>query len=568
MGDAKPMNEAEGNARAGKEEIASGAEVLQAMLKTAKAFRMYLPNNPLRKKFIDEATEKMSAHLRRYGQFQLDVEQFTIYYGGTSIHENRDAKESIAFRLYSDGIRSLLFREGIRHDEISDFLDIVGQDRPADTDDDIVTLLWIKDFPHIVYLLAEDFLEADEGKGAMPTVTSQKVGIRKAYEVPPEASTQQAPRNIEPITTEQAAALQKETAAEEARDPLQEVLKVLASILAGETDLGMFREFLEIVENLIGNLLHAGRTGEVLRLIRYLQKLERSASVAPGKRELIRSDSGKYIPADAVLALQKVMEGAQDFPVEDLPDLFRYLGPRHMKEICELLGTIQQMKMRKAAISAVVEVGKGNPRVFYPFLRDQRWYLVRNIVLILNLLGDRQSLDAVAPLASHPDLRVRKEVFAYLLKHPDPRARTAVIGFLQDESPPLRIRTLQILAAAKFTPALKAVEEMIAAKDFAEKPVQEKYALYEALGALGGDSVVPQLQRMVMKRHWLNRFKEGEVVACAVAGLKKAHTPAALEALRQAEAKRKGGELETLIARALKEAEKDGGGPISSGEDA
>ncbi len=566
MNDARPINRTEEEGRPGKEEIASAAEFLQAMLKTSKAFRIYSPNSPLRQKFIDESTEKAIAHLDRYEQCQFEVDQFSVFYRGARILDSRDAKENIAFRMYSDGIRSFHFSEGIRSQEICDFLEIVGQDRPADVDDDIVTLLWMKDLPHVSYVLAEDFLEVEEQKGAFPAVASQREGIRKVYDAPPEPVTQQVPKNIQPLSAEEAAALKKETAAEEMQDPLQEVMRVLASILAGEKDLGLFQDFLGIVDNLIANLFHAGRVGDALRLIRFLQKMEANDSVAAEKRELIRAGCGEKVTADAVLALQKSIDGDGALFPDDLVDLFRYLGARHIGSICELLGKIQQMKMRKAIISALAETGKEAPRAFYPFLQDQRWYLVRNIVLILTLIGDRKCLSAIASLAGHPDPQVRKEVFSYLLKHPDPRARAALLRYLDDESEALRIRTLQVLAAAKFAPALQEVEARIAESDFDERSLQEKCAFYGALGALGGDSVVSQLQRMLMKRHWLNRPKQNEIIACAVAGLRKARTPAALEALKKAQAKRKGSEMEGLISRALKELEAVSEVPLASGE--
>ena len=78
--------------------------------------------------------------------------------------------------------------------------------------------------------------------------------------------------------------------------------------------------------------------------------------------------------------------------------------------------------------------------------------------------------------------------------------------------------------------------------------------------------MVPQLQRMLMKRHWLNRPKQNEIIACAVSGLRKARTPAALEALQKAQEKRKGSEMEGLISRALKELEAVSDVPLASGE--
>lgn len=321
MSDILPLNMSADDTGPGKEEIASAAETLQALLKTSKAFRLYSSNNPLLRKFIDESAAKTTDHLHRFGKYQLDVDQFEISYGGKKIHENRDPKESVAFRMYSDGIRSILFTEGIGSEEICAFLDIVGQDRPADTDDDIVTLLWMKDLSHVSYLLAEDFLEFDREGGALPTPQSQKESIRKIYEAPPDTTSKLVPREIQPITEEEMAGLKREAEAEATRNPLQEVVTILSSVLLGERDPGLFRDFLEIVQNLVANLLHSGKTADALRLIRFLRKMEESDRVPAGKRELIRTTSGEKITPDAVLAFRNPSTATRTSPLKTSPSL-------------------------------------------------------------------------------------------------------------------------------------------------------------------------------------------------------------------------------------------------------
>ncbi len=565
MNDGRPLKGPADEVRI-KEELASATEVLWSLLKAAKAFRMYLPNNPLRQKFIQDSITKTTSHLELYGQCRFDVDQYTTSYLGTRIHESRDPRESIGFRLYADGIRSLIFSAGIQAVEICDFLDIVGQSRAVDTDDDIVTLLWMKDLPNVSYVLADDFVEVNAQQASFPADISQQPGIQQVYQTPVEPVAQPVAQPIQPLSAEEAAALKKETAAEESQDPLPEVMKILAAILAGEMGRGLFGDFLEITDNLIANLLQAGRLADALQLIRFLQKMAASDKVPPGKREMIRAGSGAGIPAAAVLALQQPLDTLEDLSLDDLVDLFRYLGSRHTASICEVLGKIEKRKMRKNIITALAEFGKDSPRSFYPFLRDKRWFLVRNILTILTTIGDQKCLGSVISLVDHPDPQVRKEVLGYLLKHPDPRARTELMRFLDDESEPLRIRALGALAAARWTPTLQAIQAIIDEKEFAGRSIAEKCAFFEALGLLAGDSVVPKLRRMAMKSGWLNRAKQSEEVICAIAGLKKVRTPAALEALGKAQGKWQGSALEEQIFQALKENEQGGAPPRNSGE--
>ena len=177
MSDIVPgLNEIVETPEVSKEELTMAADVILSMVKTSKGLKMYLPNNPLVARFIEELTGKMGRHLALYGDFKLDIDQFELRYRGKAIYENRVPKESIAFKMYFDGIRYLIFSEGIEEHELCDFLDIIGKDRPGDIDDDIVTLLWEKNLPHLTYILAEDFLEFDTVGGTPAAPAARDAG--------------------------------------------------------------------------------------------------------------------------------------------------------------------------------------------------------------------------------------------------------------------------------------------------------------------------------------------------------------------------------------------------------
>jgi HEAT repeat protein len=537
---------------AGKEETASASELLHGMLKTSKAFRMYLPNNPLLHRFVEETCSRTTEHIGRYGDYRVDVEQFELKYRGNRIYESRDPKESVAFRMFSDGIRSLSFSEGIDSDEICAVLDILGRDRLADSDDDIVTLLWMKDLPHVSYVLTDEILSMDLGGVVFAPSRSQGESIRKVYEEVTPSGAVPVHRELHVLTPEEAAMLRAEREAEEKRNAHQEITTIVSSILAGENEPGIVTDFLAIMENLISNLIRARQPAEALRLIRFLRKMEQSERVPEAKKELVRAAAGSGITPETVLALLPSLDAPDGLSADDVSDFLAFFGSRHVGPVCELLAKVQQMKIRKAILAGLMQIGKDAPAAFVPFLTDQRWFLVRNIVFILGHIGTSESIDPVLRVATHSDLRVRKEVLAFLQKMPEPRARMGLVRFLHDENVHLRIRAIQILAAVKFPPAVKALEAMEGAKDFLERPLQERRAVYEALGDLAGDSLLPRLRAMLKKRLLMGRAREKDDVTCAVAALRKMATPAAVRLLEEAEGERAGTELGFFIEDALR----------------
>ncbi|HEY6873654.1 MAG TPA: HEAT repeat domain-containing protein [Geobacteraceae bacterium] len=538
-----------------KEEIALAAEVMQAIVKTSKGFRMYLPNNPLLARFVEELKTRIGKHLSLYGEYMLDIDQFELRYKGKIVYENRDPKESMAFKMYSDGIRFIIFSEGLEESELCEFLDIVGKDRPSDVDDDIVTLLWEKDLPHLTYILAEDFLEFDSAGGGSPLLESQQDKISGIYKsissvnVPP-SSPMLIPQKILTLTDEEADWLKKARDAEEKRKPLDEVIQIITSILIGEKDPVLFGEFLEIMAKMTENLANAGELKYLFSLVRFLGNLAKNENISPSNREMIATAMGMIFSERALKVLATAIDATDAIDPEELLEFLHFFGKPAIERICELLAMVEKMKMRRVIIQVLIEIGHETPEVFFPFLSDQRWYVARNMIFILTRIGSSAALDRIVGLISHREPRIRREVLNYLERIPEAKAKTYILKFLRDESSAIRVRALQVLGGSKCTFALKPIAALAASDQFSEKELMEKKAVFEAMGELGADQMLPMFREMLMKKYWFNKSREKESVICAVAGLTRVRSSAAVKLLEEANAV-KGDEVREIIAQAI-----------------
>jgi HEAT repeat protein len=538
-----------------KEEISLATEVMQSFVKTSKGSRMYLANNPLLVRFIVELMAKMTRHLELYGEFRLDVDQFVLRYKGKTVYENSDPSESMAFKIYSDGIRFLIFTDGIEEYELCEFLEIVGKDRPSDVDDDIVTLLWEKNLPHIVYVLAEDFLEFDSAGGLQVAPGSQQEkisGIFKSIsgEAPP-PSPLLVPQKILTLDNEDTQWIRKNKEAEEKKKPLEEVVQIVCSILAGEKDPELFDDFLDILVKLSESLVSAGEIKFLFSIVKFLRNLANHEQTLPVRRELIARATDKILTEATLKAIARTIDAPDGIPPEDMLAFLHSLGREALPRVCDLLGFVQNPEKRQVIVKVLLEMGHETPEAFLPFLSDKRATLVRDMLFILTRIGTPMVFDPVVALMSHRDLAVRKEVLNYLDKIQDAKAKNCIFKFLRDESSIIRIRALQLLSHANCTFALKPIVAMAASDQFADKEMVEKKAIYEALGGLGSDQMIPMFREMLMKRHWFNKAKEKDAVICAVHGLLKVQSAAAVKLLEEAREKSKSDEAKAIITKAL-----------------
>ncbi len=100
-------------------------------------------------------------------------------YQGKVVYESQDVKESLAFVFFKDGVRELQFSKGLEFREIFDFLNVVRKsDFLNRMEDDLVTLLWEKDFSHITFTTVDEFLE---GSGIFVPATEADLIKRSEY---------------------------------------------------------------------------------------------------------------------------------------------------------------------------------------------------------------------------------------------------------------------------------------------------------------------------------------------------------------------------------------------------
>ena len=541
-----------------QEEVTSASNVIRSLTKAIKAYKIYLPNNPLHRKFFDQLKESMDDHLAEFGDLDLIIEQFIIKLEGATIYENEEAKESLAFKLNSDGIISLTFSEGLHEDEISAFLEIIGKERPYETDDDIVTQLWTENLSHISYIVADDTDAEVDGTGignGREASKEQQKDIKSEYSdmstEPPPPSPMKIPQSILSLSADEIAWLKRIKDFEETRKPVDDVINIITAILSSPLELSLFNDFMEVTTDLTIDLIKSGEVACSLELIYFISGLEKNEHMTADHRELIKLTKSKLFSKDMIVALEKIVDSTDKIEPRQLKTLILMFGRDAVRPIINLLGETSKKDMRKAIIEGLVEIGRNIPEEFFPCLKDDRWYLVRNAVLILRLIENPIAVKEVRRLISHSDLRVRKEVLLYLQSVSDESSMEAITKFLGDENDSIKKRALKLLVEQRHKPAFKTISMTIKSEDFEERELAEKKLFLEAFAELGQEEAIPTLKEMLTTKYWLNKPREKEITGLAIAGLRKINPATAIQLLSEAKASKKG-EIADLIELAIK----------------
>lgn len=538
-----------------REEVKSAKELIQHLAKTSKTLKIYLSNNPIHQKFISELLEKLEGHLSVFGPLRFRVKQFELHCSGQPVYENINRLESIAFRLFIDGLREISFHPGVDRQELITFLEVLGKEGDANrADDDIVTLLWEKHLVHIQHVVVEDLRgelrkaeECKEMRFVPPTSQQlQEVYAREApeaHEGPVSVSSKKVEipaLHIFRLTEEEVRKLKEEVRGEEELDMVGELEGILFDILRIEREPVLFSEILGIIDTIFENLMSKGDLKHARKILEFFWEMSAPAKNLPSPLQAQIQDAFiKAGDAKRILLLAPVLNAEPTEPSEELFSFMILFEKSAIPSIVELLAAVEKMKARRVLCDVLVEMGKMDLEGLISKLADQRWFLVRNLIYVLGKIGDTRVIESFSRFVRHKELKVRKEVLHALDTMDDPRASQLLIHFVHDPDLSNRIFAVKNLAKKGIKEGLRPLMEMILSKEFHGKELYEKKEIFDAVAKLGGDEVVPEIGRFLKKKWSLFKNPESdEMGLCAAVALQKVGSSRAIDALREGSASR------------------------------
>ena len=548
------------------------ADWIGALIRTIKASRTYPANSPTLHKFQAELESRTWSCLKEVGDITLVVQQFDLLYENYSVYHNADRNESLAFRFYGDGVREITFQEGLEPHELRGFLDVLKRSvETAQVQDDVVTLLWERDFRHIQYLFIslEDLTEeagqvpyesdesAEGHEGGIPWPTR---GIAED-EQPPSAAGESAGESAgEPViersddwvprvetstpwdeaigiqfalSEEENELLEKQIREEEQRALTDEVLEIVATILAAEDTPSGFLDSAAAFQRFIELAIEEGaisRANELTARLRYIasRKAETQAEFKGLAEQVIReigrpSFLGQMAPT---------LNSHSEIDPGVLTNFLVQLGPSAAPAICDLLGQVNQVRYRRALCESLAISCREDVEVLIERLSDSRWYVIRNIVYILGRIAHQGVERALDRALHHEDVRVRKEAVRALGNIESPTSRAYLVSAFRDPDAGVRIQAAMTLAVKRDDRAAQSILGVIQGPDFMRRDTNERQAFFEALGRCGSDTLVPKLESILTRGGLFGSGNEEERLHAALA-MAWLGTPAALKVLNR-----------------------------------
>ncbi len=302
----------------------------------------------------------------------------------------------------------------------------------------------------------------------------------------------------------------------------REALAALADVIALETDPGRFTRAAHAIQRILVGAFEErrlGAAGEALAVIVKEAARRRDENDILAILNKVRRDAGR---TERIEVLLSALENESEASVTQATNYLTTLGGAGITSLLDLLAVENRQSRRRLICQLLMASGQTNIASLGNKVMDHRWYLVRNVALVLGQIGDENAVIYLQKAAGHDDPRVRLEV-AKALANTGPTAFPIAVGLLIDSDMGVKLEAIRAIAKIKHPDAADELIKLIRQPDLFKRRVDIKIEAIIALGALRAEEAAPYLKTIAGGRSIFFKSQQAKLAAAARSSLAKIH---------------------------------------------
>ena len=512
------------------------AEIITSLQRARKNLRIYPENNPIYMRTVEETYRKTMEFFEFGDSLELRIQRNEFMFGDEEVYSGTGQEENFALFFFRDGLRSLTFKSGLEQEELLNFLNVVAVDLDREeVEEDMVTLLWEKDFLNIKYKVDDSVLVEDENfqkeaeEKVKETPTDEGV-MQQAQEAPPEEE-ETVPITPMPISDEDLKQIARDIE-DYGKGNLDKLTDIVFDMLYASGGIEEFKDVVRIIQN---SVEHSASNNDLRGAMKIFQRVKdvirktKSENVGKTLNEVLRlagSDSLMKIIGERLDA----KDGIED---EDFKEYVGMLSANAIPRMIALMGDLQTIQGRKKAIKALTFIGKRDIGALAKGLKDQRWYVVRNIVLVLRETKDKNALAHIVRALAHEEPRVRREAVKGISDLRGLKYIDRVVQLLYDPDHGVSIAAALALGRLRNKVGMDALQARITDKNLLEEDSSLLKKYFEALSFFKYEDVIGFLEDILKKNPFFGRAAYNELKASAIYCLGLLGNPGAMGLLEE-----------------------------------
>jgi hypothetical protein len=540
-------------------------DLLRAFVKAVRAHQLYLPNNPMHARSLQSVCDAFATVWQHTDELELQVVETQLQWEGRVVlDEHERTSDNLAWLFYKDGIRELKILKGFEEEELAVLFEILQRVRKAtDDDDDLLTLMWEREFATLQYRYVDLTTEGGPGVESMERAEQKEKILSPAQAEAGLQSTNSSIAKLDDfdatlyfLDDREVEYLQGEIRREFSTDLRPAVIASLLDIFEAHKDPTVREEICGLLDYFLLILLSTAQYRNAAYLLREASVTAGRAPeiLDPQKQRLTQMGELMSDPKPLGQLLQALEESPLRAPQMELDELFGILQPRALETILSWIGRSNNPQLKMLLELAATRLASTHSAELIRLIGSDDEAVVMEAIRRAAALKSAAAVPALGKVLSvgEPDMRVAA-VLA-LTGIGSPGAMQMLERAVADEDREVRIAAVRALGARNARASLPRIEAAIKGKDLREGNLTEKMAFFEAYGLLSGDAGIVLLDGLLNSKGFMGKRDDSEIRACAAMALGKIGSQKAMEVLNKAS-----GEKDVIVRNAVSRAVRSSG---------
>lgn len=479
--------------------------ILAQMAAVLKNLKTYERSHPILEKSFNLLGLGLFRFLDENESLTLLVREDALIYGNVVVYENTNRLESLAFAFYRDGIRLISFLDSLSQEDLWKFLVALDEAKSANPyEADLVTILWENEISGLRYKAVEAYLDDEEEKAIQELADSCSdnpieprpgdLTLGPAFFInelglSPRGSIEEPSTRLGHITESESSSVVQEIFQEDDHSLMKRCSAICLELAGSAESDEMFNSIVGFLGRICDWLVDRGDLISASSILSELRTMVGEEEDISPRRATVQDTISRL---GETKKIERVAAYLADPDKTRLDEVFAYLAmmePAAVRPLFDILADSEVRDVRYMLCRALSIVARNEPDRLRLFLLDRRWYVVRNAVTILGLIGSAEAIPSLGPATRHNETRVRRECARALGRIKDPATLAILADLAGDEKDVVRLEALQAIGKVGITHARSFIEECIKAKTFEKRTLEEKQEIFKVYGAAGNSSL-------------------------------------------------------------------------------
>jgi HEAT repeat protein len=235
--------------------------------------------------------------------------------------------------------------------------------------------------------------------------------------------------------------------------------------------------------------------------------------------EAATSDNNIFFDSGFV---QKVLDSASLLGREnhkDIRSLIKEVGQPFVIPLMERLFAEENTSLRRFWFDCLGDLGEMVHDAALESLNDERWFVLRNLIILLRRFSDQDVQRQVRRFVNHFHPKVRHEALKSLLFYHDPKVDNLLLQDLESADPARKLAAVQISEMSSNPEIVQKLLAILDSGGIKEYGLEIKSAVVQALATIGNVQALPKLKEILFSVSFLHPGKHTKLKTVIIRAL-------------------------------------------------